>query len=137
MQESGTNPFSSVSLNAAILIDKICLRFENAIRADKHPQIEVYLTKAKTDSARQALFWGLLRLELEYAAKQGKENKPQEYEQRFPEFTELIARVFREPAHNEPRSWCAGATACHTLQNGCITRAGLNKKKTEEVEKKR
>ena len=70
-------------------------RFESAWRAGQRPPIEDHLDGLPAP-ARAALFRELLELELSGRRRAGELVRPEEYRQRFPEYTALIGSVFRE-----------------------------------------
>src|SRR5437899_498221 len=76
-------------------IDEACLRFEAAWRAEQHPSIEEYLL-AVPEPERGPLLHELLGLELAYRSRKGDTLDPRQYQQRFPEHSEVILAVFHE-----------------------------------------
>lgn len=76
-------------------IDRVCDRFEAALKAGRRPHLERYLRKAPP-AAQAELLRELLVLEVHYRSQSGETPQRQEYHHRFPEHTELIHAVFRD-----------------------------------------
>jgi tRNA A-37 threonylcarbamoyl transferase component Bud32 len=74
-------------------LDPVCDRFESDWLADRRPRLEDFLTQVDPPD-RPALVRELLELDLHYRARRGETPGPEEYRQRLPEYTELVARVF-------------------------------------------
>ncbi|MGF1581528.1 MAG: hypothetical protein ACFCD0_19550, partial [Gemmataceae bacterium] len=91
------NPFDSLSTNDLALVDDCCLRFEKEWRDGQQPRLEDHLTEMKSiqfedpQAARQALLWGLVRIEVEYRRQFGETPSPEEYIERFPEWQKLLS----------------------------------------------
>jgi len=75
----------------ALRLDAVCNRFEKQWRAGTRPRLEEFLPQVD-EADRRALLRELLDLELEYRG--GEQPKPEEYEQRLPEFADIIAAAF-------------------------------------------
>ena len=85
----------AVPLADLMRIEAVCDRFEEALRADDRPELASFLADCPgPDPARSRLFRGLLTLELECRLGRGESPDPQEYLDRFPEYSEVIAEVF-------------------------------------------
>jgi serine/threonine-protein kinase len=82
----------SLPLVAERELDAVCLRFEAAWGAGQRPRIEDYLG-ATREPARSVLLDELLRLELDYRARNGEQPAAEEYRARFPEHGAVIARL--------------------------------------------
>jgi hypothetical protein len=83
-------------------VEDVCKRFEAERKAGQRPRIDVYLAGADGPE-RLILLRELLALELEYSTKLGEEPTPQEFEDLFPQYQELIREAFDElipPAPN-------------------------------------
>src|SRR5215471_10772597 len=76
-------------------VEEVCKRFETARRAGQRPRIEHYIADSD-EPERSILLRELLALELEYNAKQGERQTPQDYEYLFPQHQELIRQAFRD-----------------------------------------
>ena len=83
-----------VPLSAEKRIDKVCTPFEQAWCLRRRPQIEPYLRDAP-GAERIALFRELLMLELDYRRQYDERPSLEEYELRFPDYTDVIAEAFR------------------------------------------
>ncbi|WP_406694967.1 protein kinase [Singulisphaera sp. Ch08] len=72
-----------------------CDRFEAALLAGQSPRIESYLSEVDgIDSL--SLLRELVTLEVEHRVKSGWKPRPDEYQERFPEHTDLILSVLEE-----------------------------------------
>jgi hypothetical protein len=82
-------------------LDKVCDRFEAALKAEggsgPRPRIEDCLADV-SEAERAALLPELIAVEVAYRRRWGEDPRPEEYQQRFPEYTDLIRPVFREEA---------------------------------------
>jgi serine/threonine protein kinase len=83
-----------LSLIEARSVDRLCDRFEAAWRGGDRPPIETFLVDAP-HAARAAALRELIALEVEYRRRAGETPRPDEYETRFGESSEMIASVFR------------------------------------------
>ena len=98
MPELNADPFEPLEFADLRQVDSICLRFEQALR--EIPRLETYLAEGESipfDSPAQsgvALFWELLRIEIEYRAKKGECPDPADYIRRFPDRADIIRTVF-------------------------------------------
>src|SRR5215510_3301061 len=98
---SGTPPSGETPpLTVIKLIDAICDRFEAEWKAGCRPRAEDYLAEI-SESARSYLLWQLLRVDLCYRRVTREAPTSEEYEQRFPQYTDLVRRVFAEPEPND------------------------------------
>jgi serine/threonine protein kinase/predicted Zn-dependent protease len=77
------------SPSLALRVERVCNRFEEACKAGQRPRIEQYLSHTPEREC-QVLLRELLAVEIEYRSKSGEGTTPEEYRQRFPEYTELI-----------------------------------------------
>ena len=80
-----------------------CVAFEDAwIEEQESPKIESYLSEL-TDPEKSDLLQELLYIDLSYRVQQKTNPTYDEYCQRFPEYSDLVSRVFRDSpdTHNE------------------------------------
>jgi hypothetical protein len=84
-------------LSMASRIDRICDDFEGEWRSGGRPQIEPFLQSAP-EKWRANAFCELAEIELSYRFRGGESPRPDEYRGRFPEYTDLIDRLFRKTA---------------------------------------
>ena len=88
-----------VSVEAARRIDRICERFESAIRADRPATVECFLAEIPTgDPESSELLRELLAVELEYRVHRGEHPLPGEYLPRFPGQERVVEFVLGESA---------------------------------------
>jgi tetratricopeptide (TPR) repeat protein len=80
------------SPSLALHVEQVCNRFEEACKAGDRPRIEQYLSPTP-EPDRLVLLRELLAVEVEYRCKSGEGATPEEYQQRFPEYTELIQDI--------------------------------------------
>ena len=78
-------------------IDALCDRFDQELLKGDAPRIENFLTEVP-EAVRDELLAELLAMELEYRTKKGDVPQQDEYMQRFPEQTDIIAGVFARDA---------------------------------------
>ena len=90
----------SLSLPVHAKIGRLRERFEDSYRNSLCPRIEEYLSQVG-DIHRAVLFRELLQLELDYQAIAGKQLEREEYLCRFPEYREVIERVFQNTRPQE------------------------------------
>src|SRR5207249_7711902 len=76
-------------------LDKVCVRFQAALRAEAQPRIEDYLASV-AEGERAVLLRRLLVLEFAYHSQRGTTLILDAYHERFPEQRELINAAFRE-----------------------------------------
>jgi serine/threonine protein kinase len=88
--------------SAALRVDQICDRFEDAWKAGKRPRIEDYLDKVR-EPDRPLLLRELLLLELAYLCGCRETLLVGDYVKRFREYAELVETVFREERSNRSR----------------------------------
>ncbi len=80
-------------LDAIILCDRICDRFEAEWKSAGSPNLEDFLSEAPEEDQAE-LFGALLELELEYRRRRGERPTPVEYSERFARFIDCIQRAF-------------------------------------------
>src|SRR5438552_319437 len=98
MSGSG-DPLPPVQL--ARRFDRLCDRFEAALKAGRRPRVERYLGKLPL-SMQPELLRELLVLELEYRWQNGEKPDLHEYRLRFAQHAELIDSVFHEARQDSP-----------------------------------
>ncbi len=90
--------FDPLSTEDLRRVDAICLRFERCWC--ENPCLENFFVEGELDAfanpnqSKEALFWELLRVEIEYRLKKGEMPKIAEYLQRFPDQADTIKAVF-------------------------------------------
>jgi serine/threonine-protein kinase len=82
-------------------IDRVCDAFEAEWRAGHRPAVEPYLDRV-APAQKGDLLRELLGLELEYRRKAGERPALAEYQQRFPDQTEVVRTAFVRPAPAVP-----------------------------------
>ena len=91
--------YSDLSDDAFDRLDRLCSQFEQDLRAGKSPRIEDLLTGVE-QANRPIFFRFLLKIELDPDVnprwESGQEPNIAEYRQRFPQFIDIIEKVFRE-----------------------------------------
>ncbi len=92
---------NTVSWQSTPQRSQTCEQFEQEWRAGLQPTIEAYL-QAAPEPERGALFWELLRCELELRAAAGDKPAPGEYERRFPAAAEAIHGLLQARAPAVP-----------------------------------
>jgi serine/threonine protein kinase len=85
----------SLPLSLAKRVNEACDRFEAAWKTGERPRIEEYLADV-AEPERPAFLRGLLELKIELRTKASDKPRFEEYEQRFPDYLELIMAVFAE-----------------------------------------
>jgi hypothetical protein len=75
------------------LWDRLCDRFEADWKAGRRPAIEEFLA-AMPESGRPALLRELIPLELAYRAAVGEQPTREEFDERFPDFGDLVRAAF-------------------------------------------
>src|SRR5262245_33518131 len=83
------------SPSLALRVERVCNRFEEACKAGQRPRIEQYLSNTPEREC-PVLLRELLAVEIEYRSRSGEGATPEEYRQRFPEYTELIQDVLAQ-----------------------------------------
>jgi len=78
-------------------IDALCDAFEGRWRRRERPRIEEFLAQAP-DQWKANAFCELAEIELSYRLRASERPRPGEYRDRFPEYTDLIDRLFRKAA---------------------------------------
>jgi WD40 repeat protein/predicted Ser/Thr protein kinase len=84
----------SLPFDALERIDRACTLFERAWRGGPRPDLHDYL--AGTGDERTALFYELLKVELECRLRRGEQPAAEEYCQRFPEEQGPVAAAFED-----------------------------------------
>ncbi len=78
-------------------VEQICTPFEEAWKHGESPRIEAYHGKMEAkEPVRTFLLTELLGLEIEYRRNRGEDPRAEDYECRFPEYTEAISGLFEE-----------------------------------------
>jgi tRNA A-37 threonylcarbamoyl transferase component Bud32 len=80
----------------AARLDPVCDRFESEWLAGRRPLLEEYLPLAK-EADRPALLRELLRLDIDYRAREGERPTAEEYQRRLSGQAAVIAALFAEP----------------------------------------
>jgi eukaryotic-like serine/threonine-protein kinase len=94
-------PLNDGSATKERRLDQLCDDFESACVAGARPRIEDYLANVSPEE-RAILLPELLRLEMEYRTRTGETLRRAEYDERFPECTDLVESVFSESALPRP-----------------------------------
>jgi hypothetical protein len=81
---SGDHDYARLPSDQKLLIDRLCSRFEAALKAGGQPKAEAVLKKLPANM-RMAALGELLPLEANYRLREGKPLTLPELEQRFPE----------------------------------------------------
>ncbi|HEV3260899.1 MAG TPA: serine/threonine-protein kinase, partial [Gemmataceae bacterium] len=97
-------------LSVFLRLDRVCDRFAKAWLAGQRPRIEDYLAEAE-GSERAVLIRELLKLELEHRAGAGEEIWPEQYQERFPLYHDLVDAVVRGSASCGPCSAAADSAS--------------------------
>src|SRR5262249_30786248 len=93
--------YEALGLDAQVVIDELCSRYEAALQAGEAPSLEAYLREPSvTDSA--ALLAELVTLDVTYRRRRGECPSSNDYTGRFPAFAEVIAEVFEEDRSATP-----------------------------------
>jgi tRNA A-37 threonylcarbamoyl transferase component Bud32 len=95
MSETTLPSLSSLSPDEALLVDKLCTRFEDAWKNGERPRLEDYRTEVP-EAVWPVLFRELLALEVVYRVRRGEQPGLEEYRRRFPEFGEKLAPLLVE-----------------------------------------
>jgi tetratricopeptide (TPR) repeat protein len=90
---AGADSGSGLPLASLLQIDAICDRFEAAWRTGGPPELSSFLDEAE-GPVRARLFDGLLTIELESRLGRGEAPDVPSYDDRFPEYRDVIATVF-------------------------------------------
>jgi WD40 repeat protein/serine/threonine protein kinase len=85
--------FDPLPLKAQHRLDKLCDRFEAALKAGRRPVIERYV-RHMPGSMRPTVLFELLALELEFRRQSGERPGQAEYCERFPENSEVVEAAF-------------------------------------------
>jgi serine/threonine protein kinase len=96
-----SHDIQQLPVQALAELDRICVRFERALRSGERPGIEDYLT-APAEPFGGVLFKELLALELDYRRKRGESPSVDDYAQRFPDRSDLVHETWDED--NQPRA---------------------------------
>jgi DNA-directed RNA polymerase specialized sigma24 family protein len=101
MTDRWLDRYEALSLDAQIVIDELCSRYEASLQAGEAPSLEAYLHESSvTDPA--ALLAELVAIDVTYRQRRGERPASRDYTGRFPAFAEVIAEVFAEdqsPTH--------------------------------------
>jgi eukaryotic-like serine/threonine-protein kinase len=101
MTDRWLDRYKALSLDAQIVIDELCSRYEASLQAGEAPSLEVYLQESSvTDPA--GLLAELVAIDVTYRRRRGERPASSDYTGRFPDFTAVIAEVFAEdqsPTH--------------------------------------
>jgi len=82
-------------------IDRVCDRFEAALRRNEHPQIEAFLHEV-VPSSRERLLRELVALELDSAIRRGDPILYDRYFERFPQYRDALERLRQELHADDP-----------------------------------
>lgn len=88
--------FDELPVEARLQIDRVCTRFESALRAGQQPSLETYLDDSTAGGNVMALFAELLAIELEYRRERGDMPDRRLLAERFPNLQTLIDEVFND-----------------------------------------
>ena len=88
------NTLPRPGVSKSFCVERACRAYDNACRAGQRPPIERFLNETP-ESERAAVLEALLELELAWRGRGGEAALAAEYQQRFPDRAEVIARVFR------------------------------------------
>src|SRR5262245_55463314 len=95
MTDRWLDRYDALALDAQVVIDRLCSRYESSLRVGEAPSLEAYLQESSvTDPA--ALLAELVRLDLAYRRRRGERPSLGDYAGRFPDFTEVIEEAFEE-----------------------------------------
>ncbi|REJ97482.1 MAG: hypothetical protein DWQ34_02180 [Planctomycetota bacterium] len=84
------------SLRSARRFDELCDEFEKAYRDGRTPRIEDYLLRVD-EADRPRFLRYLLPVELELLGGTGRIPEPEHYQQRLPDYAELIGEIYEQP----------------------------------------
>jgi hypothetical protein len=87
---SGAEPLSA---DALLRLGQVCDRFEGAWRADNTPRLEDFLGEA-TGLERAELLRELLHIEVAWRRRRGEQPRPEDYQVRFPGYSEQRQSAF-------------------------------------------
>ena len=93
MKDDRDSNSDSLPLPALERIERVCLGFEAAWKEGRNPQIEDYLGAAK-GAERSGLLRELLLLDLDYRDRSDAPPTEGEYQDRFPQDSQLVGEVF-------------------------------------------
>src|SRR5262249_39172741 len=96
MIESTLPSLSSLSPDEALLVDKLCTRFEDAWQRGERPRLEDYRTEVP-EAVWPVLFRGLRAWDVESGSRAGERPTLEEYAQRFSPRELRIASLLVDP----------------------------------------
>jgi serine/threonine protein kinase len=85
--------FDELSTSQLIAIDKYCTEYEQALRKKQTISLELLLDSAAND-IKEVLFKELLHSDLSYRRQRGDSVNRDDYEKRFPDYSELIDEIW-------------------------------------------
>lgn len=95
MERVRSEEFEQLDRGQHAVLDRLAMRFENALKQGENPRIEESLIAEPYDSAmRRVVLHELLALEVEYRMRCGESPQADEYKQRFPDERDLVSSVF-------------------------------------------
>jgi formylglycine-generating enzyme required for sulfatase activity len=97
MTDDSLSGFQALPLTARYTIDRLCTRFEAACQSGPPPSLEGYLNEL-APGYQPVLLAELLDLDVEYRRRRGEAPYADEYSQRFPAFSAVVADVFARRA---------------------------------------
>ncbi|MCH5377056.1 MAG: serine/threonine protein kinase, partial [Planctomycetes bacterium] len=92
-----------LALTGSRRVDRLCDDFAQQWQAGHSPRIEDYLEQVE-ESARPQLLRELLGIELELRRRAGETPQATEYQQRFPEWSQIVEQLFLETNCHLPGS---------------------------------
>ncbi len=101
---------SSLDLQSQLAIDRYCVDFEKALRRGDAVTIEAVLTQAAA-GLRRALFAELLLLELNHSPTGQPATSKASYQQRFPDYSDIIDSLYPEQPESSSGSTAASGPA--------------------------
>src|SRR5262245_13875113 len=95
MSDRWLDRYDALALDAQLVIDQLCSRYEASLQVGEAPSLEAYLQESSVTDPT-ALLAELVRLDVTYRRRGGERPSPGDYVGRFPDFTEVIEEVFEE-----------------------------------------
>jgi eukaryotic-like serine/threonine-protein kinase len=97
MPDGKAKETATLPLPQLMIIDNLCAKLEKQWKSPEKPRIEDYLNQAES-SLKDILFQQLLEVEIEYRRRENTAARPEDYDNRFPQFREFIRAVFAKRA---------------------------------------